>query len=65
MYNDCGIMLWEARNQGTQKAFGMQVKLLEKAMWETFRAFATESIYDVNVNVYEEIPIQVRSTYVP
>lgn len=60
MYNGCGIMLCEVRNQGTQKAFGMQVKILEKTMWETFRAFATESIYDVDVSLYEQIPIQER-----
>ena len=60
MYNGAGIMLCEVRNQGTQKAMGMQIKILQKTMWETFRAFATESIYDVDVSLYDEIPIQQR-----
>jgi len=67
--NGCGIMLNEVRNQGTQKAMGMQIKILENNMWETFKAFADDSIYGVEIGPensygiganYEVIPVQQR-----
>ena len=65
--NGCGIMLNEVRNQATQKALGMQINILENNMWETFKAFADNSIYDVDIGAensygiganYAAIPVQ-------
>ena len=65
--NGCGIMLMEVRNQGTQKAMGMQINILENNMWETFKAYADDSIYTIDIGAknswdiganYEAIPVQ-------
>jgi hypothetical protein len=65
--NGCGIMLMEARLQGTTKGLWTQAEIIADVCWATFLAYADKSIYDIDIGPtdswdmganYNAIPVQ-------
>ena len=53
--NDSGIMLYEIRT-AKQKSSGMLIKQTEIGVMETLKGLADGSVFDVDPDLYDEIP---------